>query len=376
MRGSGKLAAGVLAGVLLASASAGTAAATGDPVRAAVGHLVAEGGFPGAVAWIRNGEAVSRFGAGYANPVTREPAGPHHRFRIASNTKAFVATVVLRLAGEGALSLDDPVERRLPGVVRGPGYEPEKITLRMLLNHTSGVHDPLDPHFFDPYLVEGNRAHVYPPSEVIRRSLVDPPTFTPGAKTEYSNTGYLLLGKVIEKVTRHDVREEIQRRILDPLGLGQTYFPLRSPFLRGPHLRGYDLSEPAKDMTVFSPSYDWTAGAMVSTVDDLATFHRALLAGRLLKPAQQAELEKLVPYGEFGAYGAGVETLNLPCPGGTKTVWGNTGAGPGFYSVSMSTEDGSKQIVLALNVYDLAKDVAHEAPLPSSPLPAVAAALC
>ncbi|AUI62794.1 serine hydrolase [Amycolatopsis sp. BJA-103] len=376
MRGTGKLAAGALAGVLLASVPAGTAAATGDPVRTAVGNLVAEGGFPGAVVQVRNGETVSRFGAGYANPVTREPAGPHHRFRIASNTKAFVAAVVLQLAGEGALSLDDSIERRLPGVVRGPGYEPEKITLRMLLNHTSGVHDPLDPHFFDPYLVRGNRAHIYPPSEVIRRSLTDPPSFAPGTKADYSNTGYLLLGKVIEKVTRNDVREEIQRRLLDPLGLGRTYFPLWSPFLRGPHLRGYDLSEPAKDMTVFSPSYDWTAGAMVSTVDELATFHRALLAGRLLEPAQQAELERLVPQGEFGAYGAGVETLNLPCPGGPKRVWGNTGAGPGFYSVSMSTEDGSKQIVLALNVYDLAKDVAHEDPLPSSPLPAVAAALC
>ncbi|GAB3704916.1 serine hydrolase domain-containing protein [Amycolatopsis oliviviridis] len=374
MRGSGKLAAGVLAGVLLTGASAGTAAAAGDPVRAAVGDLVAEGGFPGAVAFVRNGEAVSRFGAGYANPATREAAGPHHRFRIASNTKAFVATVVLQLAGEGALSLDDSIERRLPGVVRGPGYEPGKITLRMLLNHTSGVHDPLDPHFFDPYLVRGNRAYVYPPSEVIRRSLIDPPSFAPGTETDYSNTGYLLLGKVIEKVTHNDVREEIQRRILDPLGLGRTSFPLRSPFLRGPHLHGYDLS--GQDMTVFSPSYDWTAGAMVSTVDDLATFHRALLAGHLLEPAQQAELERLVPSGEFGAYGAGVETLNLPCPGGPKTVWGNTGAGPGFYSVSMSTEDGSKQIVLALNVYDLAKDVAHENPLPRSSLPAVAAALC
>ncbi len=376
MRGMGKLAAGALAGVLLASATAGTAAAAGDPVRAAVGDLVAKGGFPGAVVEVRNGEAVSRFGAGYANPVTRELAGPHHRFRIASNTKAFVAAVVLQLAGEGALSLDDTIERRLPGVVRGPGYQPEKITLRMLLNHTGGVHDPLDPHFFDPYLVRGDRAHIITPSEVIRRSLVDPPSFAPGTGTEYSNTGFLLLGKVIEKVTRHDVREEIQRRLLGPLGLERTYFPVWSPFLRGPHLHGYDLSEPAKDMTVFSPSYDWTAGAMVSTVGDLATFHRALLAGRLLEPAQQAELKRLAPYSEFGAYGAGVETLNLPCPGGPKTVWGNTGAGPGFYSVSMSTEDGSKQIVLALNVYDLAKDVAHEAPLPSSPLPAVAVALC
>lgn len=376
MRRTVKVAAGALAGVLLASASVGTAAASGDAVRTAVGDLVGRGGFPGAVAHVRDGEAVSRFGAGYANPATGELAGPHHRFRIASNTKAFVGTVVLQLAGEGRLSLDDTIERRLPGVVRGPGYQPEKITLRMLLNHTSGVHDPLDPHFFDPYLVDGNRAHIYTPAEVIRRSLVDPPSFAPGAEADYTNTGYLLLGKVIEKVTRNDVREEIQRRLLDPLGLGRTYFPLWSPFLRGPHLHGYDLGNPAKDMTVFSPSYDWTAGAMVSTVDDLATFHRALLAGRLLKQAEQTELKRLVPNDEGGAYGAGIETIDVPCPGGTKTIWGNTGAGPGFYSVSMSSGDGSKQLVLALNVYDLAADVHGGKPVSKSPMPAITAALC
>lgn len=376
MRRTTKVAAGVLAAALLVSTAGTAVAAARDPVRAAVGDLVGRGGFPGAVAHVREGEAVSRFGAGYADKATRELAGPHHRFRIASNTKSFVAAVVLQLAGEGGLSLDDTVEQRLPGVLRGPGYEPGKITLRMLLNHTSGLHDLLDKHFFDPYLVHGNRGHIYTPAEVIRRSLVDPPLFAPGTKVEYSNTGYLVLGKVIEKVTRNDVREEIQRRFLDPLELKETYFPLWSPFLRGQHLHGYDLSKPVKDMTVFSPSYDWTAGAMVSTADELATFHRALLAGRLLRPAEQAELKRLVPHGRFGAYGAGVETINLPCPGGTKTVWGNTGGGPGFYSVSMSTEDGSRQLVLALNVYDLAKDVAGKDPLPSSPLPAVAAALC
>ncbi|MGW5699610.1 serine hydrolase domain-containing protein [Amycolatopsis japonica] len=371
MRGSGKLAVGVLVGVLLGS---GTAAAATDPVRAAVGDLVGEGGFPGAVAQVRNGEAVSRFGAGYANQATREAAGPHHRFRIASNTKAFVATVALQLAGEGKLSLDDPIERRLPDVVRGPGYEPEKITLRMLLNHTSGVHDPLDPHFFDPYLVQGNRAYVITPSEVIRRSLVDRPSFPPGSGVGYSNTGYLLLGKVIEKITRNDVRAEIQRRILDPLDLGRTYFPLWSPFLRGPHLHGYDMK--GQDMTVFSPSYDWTAGAMVSTVDDLARFHRALLSGRLLAPAQQTELKRLVPNDRGGAYGAGIETLDVKCADGMKTFWGNTGAGPGFFSVSMSNADGSKQLVLALNVYDLAADVHGGQRVPKIPAPAVKAALC
>jgi D-alanyl-D-alanine carboxypeptidase len=359
----------------LMGVTAGIAGATqpADGVRAAVQDLVSRG-FPGAVAYIRDGDRVRYATAGVANKATDEPAQVWQRFRIASNTKSFVSTVLLQLVGEGRLSLVDSVERWLPGTVRGQGYDASKITVRQLLDHTSGIHDPENPHFFDPYLVDGDRGYVYTPAEVIRQSLADPPSFAPGAGVEYSNTGYLLLGQILEKVTGHDVTAEIRDRILRPLGLSHTSFPITDPYLHGPHLHGYDLK--GEDMTTFSPSYDWTAGAMVSTVDDVAKFQQALLSGKLLKPAQQTELLKIVQGDGPVGYGLGIETFDLACPGGTRTLYGNTGAGPGYYSVSMTSADGNRQLVMALTSYDLAADQAHTQPWPAVPLSPMTAAFC
>ncbi|SDX36885.1 D-alanyl-D-alanine carboxypeptidase [Amycolatopsis xylanica] len=317
-----------------------------DRVETEIRQLV-RAGFPAAVAVVREDASVRHYAAGVASLGGR-PARVTDRFRIASNTKAFVSTVVMQLVSSGRLSLDADVESLLPGVVRGPGYRPSEITVRQLLTHTSGIHDPRNPAFFDVYLKPGgDRGYVYTVDEVIRQSLLDPP------HVEYSNTGYLLLGRIIERVTGHDVRSEIRDRLLRPLGLRQTSFPLTDPYLHGPHLHGYDMA--GNDMTTFSPSYDWTAGAMVSTVDDVATFQRTLSPD--------------LP---------GVETLPLPCPGGTRTVWGHTGAGPGYFSFSLHSPDNRRQITLALTTYDLAADLRgdwdHVAP--TRPAAALAAALC
>ncbi|WP_020668960.1 serine hydrolase domain-containing protein [Amycolatopsis nigrescens] len=375
-----KVVAGVAVAGLVAGATASTAPAVaaerpGDPVPAAIEALV-RGGFPGAVAYSRDGERVRHAAAGVANLATGEPARTGHRFRIASNTKAFVATVLLQLVGEGELSLDDSVEKWLPGVVRGPGYHASEITVRQLLGHTSGIHDPLDPDFFDPYLEDGDRGYVYPPDEVIRKSLVDPPS---QQKPTYSNTNYLLVGKIIERVTGHSVSRELRERILWPLGLHDTSFPIVDPFLHGPHLHGYNR-DGTVDLTVFSPSYDWTAGALVSTVDDLAKFHRALFDGRLLAPEQQRALRTVTAGDGNVAYGLGVERWELPCQNGqSRTVWGNSGAGPGYYSLSFTSEDGARQVVIALNSYDLAVEIANrpgELPWPTPPAPALLDTFC
>ncbi|NKQ53412.1 beta-lactamase family protein [Amycolatopsis sp. K13G38] len=279
----------------LAAATVPAAATPRDPVDATLHDLVAQG-FPGAVADVRDGQRVRRYVAGVADTRTGEPARHWQRFRIASNTKAFVATVVLRLAGEGVLSLDDDVERWLPGLVRGPGYD----------------------------------------------------------------------------ATGNGVVAEIDRRILTPLGLRDTYFPVTDPYLRGPHLHGYDRT--GQDLSVFSPSYDWTAGAMVSTVDDLAKFHRALFDGELLAPAQQREPLAAVPVNERQAYGLGVERLTLPCPGGDRELWGNTGAGPGYYSLSFTS--GERQLVTVLTAYDLGAELRGEQPWPAGPIPVLMTTFC
>lgn len=335
-----------LSTVVLAPVGTADAADRANPVKDAVTALVADSGYPAAVAYYRDGDRVERYAAGLADVSAGTPARPDQRWRIASNTKSFTAVVVLQLAGEGRLSLDAPVSY--------PGLPP--VTPRQLLSHTSGIHDPADATLFAPYFA-GNRAYVYTPDEVIRLALRKPPS-APG-RFEYSNTGYLVLGKVIEQVTGHDVRDEIARRILRPLGLSHTSFPLTSPYLTGPHLHGYGLD--GVDWTTLSPSYDWTAGAMVSTVDDLAVFHRALFAGRLLRPDQQKDL---IPQG------LGIEKLTVDCPAGPLTVWGNTGAGPGYFSLSMT--DGRRQLTLVTTKFDIKAEAEGRDPLPptASPLPA------
>ncbi|MFJ9547230.1 serine hydrolase domain-containing protein [Streptomyces erythrochromogenes] len=356
---------------------------TGAPPAGLVAALewtVADG-FPGAVAYARRGQRESRTAAGLADTATGERARPDHRFRIASNTKSFVSTVLLQLEGEGRLSLDDSVETWLPGMVRGHGNDGRAVTVRQLLNHTSGIYDPTDEvEFFAPYLERGNRAHVYTPREVIARAVRHEPPFKPGRGWAYSNTNYLLAGLVIEAVTHRSAPSEIRRRILIPLGLKDTSFPVTDPDIHGPHLHGYDLD--GRDVTRFSPSYDWTAGAMISTVDDLARFHRALFTGRLLRPAQQRELLTTVQSNDENDYGLGVRPVEVTCgtgPGAERiSAWATDGGGPGFTSVSFTTADGKRQLVLAFNVFDLGANLRKQRPVPYTEAlgRAQAAALC
>ncbi|MFF1905183.1 serine hydrolase domain-containing protein [Kitasatospora sp. NPDC058218] len=338
-------------------------------------------GFPGVVAYARRGELESRTAAGLADTASGERARPDQRFRIASNTKSFVSTVLLQLEGEGRLSLDDSVEKWLPGVVQGNGNDGRAITVRQLLNHTSGIYDPTtEPEFFAPYLERHDWDHVYTPREVIARAVRHEPLFAPGGGWTYSNTNYLLAGLVIEAATHHSAPAEIHQRILAPLGLKDTSFPVTDPAIHGPHLHGYDLK--GQDVTRFSPSYDWTAGAMVSTVDDLARFHRALFTGKLLHPTQQRELLTTVQFPDAPAYGLGVQRMDVPCGSepGTEPIsaWETDGGGPGFTSVSLTAADGERQLVLAVNVFDLGADLKGEPPVPRSKgmMKAQAAALC
>ncbi|MEH1167615.1 serine hydrolase domain-containing protein [Micromonospora sp. CPCC 205539] len=332
---------------------------------AALDQLVADG-FPGAVAYGRVDRRRWQVAAGVADRATGAGARPDDRFRIASNTKAFVSTVLLQLVGESRLTLDDPVERWLPGVVRGNENDGSTITVRQLLNHTSGIWDPTgERSFWAPYLDDHDWDRVIPPRAVIAAAMAHRPDFAPGTSWGYSNTNYLLAGLVIEAVTGRDAAGEVRRRIIGPLGLSQTSFPVTDPEIHGRHLHGYDLT--GRDVTRFSPSYDWTAGAMISTAADLARFHRALFDGRLLAPAQQRELETVVPTGDSPVrYGLGVQRLEVPCESGETPVWVTDGGGPGFTSIAATSLDDSRQLVLAVNVYDIDRDVRGQLPVPAS----------
>lgn len=369
---------GLMCALALLGVRAPSSAASTPGLRNALQVLV-DGGFPGAIGYVRNGERVEREAAGLADRETGERATPAHRFRIASNTKAFTSTVLLQLVGEGRLSLDDPVSRWLPGVIAGNGNDGTRITVRQLLNHTAGLYDPTtEESFWVPYL-KGDRDFVYRPRDVVAMAMAHPPTGEPGARHDYSNTNYLVAGLIIEKVTGRSAVSQVYRRILVPLHLVDTRFPTTDPRLYGRHLHGYDLKK--EDVTVWSPSYDWTAGAIVSTVDELARFYQALFDGTLLKPAQLAELKTTVPTDPddpMAGYGLGVERRSMPCPDGTvSTVWGNTGGGPGYNSLALSTEDNERQLVLATNTYDITADLNHKPPVPIvDPRPLLGHAFC
>lgn len=346
----------VCAAVLTATMATGSAAyASEPPPRAAVREAIdaaVTAGNPGVIAYVRRGEQQWQLAAGVADRATGRPVRPGDHWRIFSNTKSFVSTVLLQLVAERRLSLDDSVERWLPGVVQGHGNDGRKVTVRQLLNNTSGIYDP----------EIGTDRDGETPRQVITAAMAHPPLFAPGQGWSYSNTNYLLAGMIIEKVTRHRADLEIRRRIIEPLGLTDTSFPLDDPALPRPYLHGYDLAY--RDVSAFNPSGEWTAGAMVSTVADLARFDAALFGGRLLPTAQQRELLTLVA-GED--YGLGVQQITITCGDDEVSVWSTDGGGPGFNSVSMTSMDTSRQLVLVANVFDLAVDKRHDPAQPPVP---------
>ena len=223
---------------------------------------------------VRDGDHTVRHASGYGNLAPRTRMRVTDRFRIGSETKMFVSTVVLQLVGEGKLSLDDTVERRLPGLIPNGN----DITVRQLLNHTSGLYDYAEDKAFLAQL--DNRRKVWAPRQLIALGTAHKPAFPPGAKWGYSNTGYIALGLMVEDATGNTLGAELRERIIEPLRLRGTSFDTR-PQIAGRYAHGYSrLRKPRLyDASFVEPSLFWAAGAIVSTVDDLARFHDALLRG-------------------------------------------------------------------------------------------------
>lgn len=335
-----RLGAGVLA-MSVAAAVVSAAPADADPhgdARAVVDGFVRDGA-PGAMVFARNGRATWTVAAGTAELGTVRAIRPRDRVRVASNTKMFTASVVLALAGEGKVDLDAPIERYLPGVVAGNGYDGNAITVRQLLQHTSGmadyVRDVLDP----------SADHPWRAIDLVHIGLSHSPLFAPGSGWAYSNTGYLVLGMLVEAVTGNDIGDEITDRIIRPLGLRHTSYPETGDrTVPGSHAHGYYAfpGMPVSDVTELEPSIPGAAAALISTGPDLTRFVRALLAGRVVGPAQLAEMRTTVP-AEGPNYGLGIREIPLPCGG---IAWGHAGDMPGFDSFTAATEDGRAAFVV------------------------------
>jgi D-alanyl-D-alanine carboxypeptidase len=342
-----RLSAGLVA-ALLVVAPAGASVAGSPSLRQLAKGLNAVGA-PGAVVLVRDSEGVRAAAAGYANLRTKERMRVDHAFRVGSITKTFVATVVLQLSAEGTLELDDAVERWLPGLVPNG----QAITLRQLLNHTSGIYNYTD----DQALFQSLTRHplrVLEPAELVAVATKQRPLFDPGTGWSYSNTGYILLGLVVEKATRTPLEQLLQERILEPLGLTRTTFPT-TPRLPPPFAHGYlpvgnglvptRNGKPA-DVTAWSPSWAWAAGALVSTAGDLARFYEALVGGELLRPEQLDQMKTTVPIPNApAAYGLGLASEPSKC----GRVLGHSGGVPGYTSIAYSSADASHQAIVLIN---------------------------
>jgi D-alanyl-D-alanine carboxypeptidase len=303
------------------------------------------------------------------------------QFRMGSNTKTLTAVLVLQLVAEHRVALSDPVEKWLPGAIPNGQH----ITLRMLLNHTSGLADypyerwPLD-------LMTGQRTDRPTPAELLTLATNLPVKFAPGQGMSYSNAGYIALGMVLEKATGHSVSDLIHDRIAKPLGLRHTYLPTgATPTGRHNQLaRGYEpdashlaplvesLGLPAGygfvgpnhddrvDVTDIDQSWDGAAGAIVSTTSDWARFDAALMSGKLLPKPLLNEMRTSLPDPETGpeyGYGLGLEEYHSPC----GTVWGHDGALPGYRSDNYTDETGRRTVsVLATTHFGLKIDPAAD----------------
>ncbi|MGV9306303.1 serine hydrolase domain-containing protein [Nonomuraea sp. NPDC003727] len=308
------------------------------------------------------GEWVGSAGVAELGGTATPPINGH--VRIGSNTKTFTATLVLRLVAEGKVGLDIPAADYLPefGLDR-------RITVRMLLQHTSGVFNfsgevyddgTVAPGIPIPYSTTGkewadNRFKTYRPEELVRLALSKPARFEPGTGWSYSNTNYVLARLLIEKVTGRSLADEMQRLILGPLGLSDTVVPDASPEIPEPHAHAYYRYEDAGrqqtvDVTRHNPSWISTGGDMISTTRDLHTFISSLMGGKLLPAELLAEM--CAPYPtvipDMG-YGLGVFVQQTDRGG---TVITHNGGMAGHATLMYSTPDGSKTLTAALNCVD------------------------
>lgn len=312
---------------------------------------------PGAFLLARHGSG-DRFGAaGVADRSAGTPMAPDLRFRSGSVTKTFTATVVLQLVAERRLRLDDTAQTLLPDQVRvGNALSGTPVTVRQLLNHTSGLYDYLDgllPHFrsLDQY---------WPRDQLVGIGLAQPRHFpAPGTRFRYSNTNYLLLDLIVERVTDRDLRTNLERRVLAPLGLRDTSYPLAHTAIDGAHAHGYadvsallpDAADRTRfDVTAFSPSEAGAAGALVTTAGDIARFYRALLGGRLLPPdLLRRMLTDTVPATSSAppavAYGLGVYVYATDC----GRAYGHGGQTLGYLTFALNSHDGHDQLVAHTN---------------------------
>ena len=348
--GSATTAAVVL--LLLAVCSTAAGRTTDASVMRGLQRLVSAPGGPiGAIATLYRNGRTTVLRAGRAD-VTR-PGAPRlgDHMRIASIAKAFNGAVALHLVAQGRLSLDDTIGQRLPAMMP-PAWS--AVTVREMLNHTSGLPDYTQSDGFREQATNDPRGYVSP-MRIIDWVRGDRLNFTPGSRYEYSNTDNIVVGLIAQRVSGQSYGQLLSRIIFQPAGLTQTTFPTLRISLPAPFLHGYQVrpGKPPQDVTTFlSPSGAWASGAIVSTPADLGAFIRADLGGRFFGKTQRRQQMQFVrgsssPAGP-GTNSAGLAIFRYQTRCGT--VYGHTGNFPGYVQWAAATADGRRSVTTSLNI--------------------------
>lgn len=345
-----------IAALIGVAASPPVRAAGGPPrdvLRAEIQNLVNVDGIPGiAAVTSADGQPMQPMAAGLADIPADRAMLPNDQFRIASITKTFVAAVVLQLVMEHQLALDQPIAGLLPE----PVPDADQITVRELLNHTSGLFDYSDDPGFDP-------SATYTAARLIALGVEHSPYFTPGAGFHYSSTNYIVLGEIVHQVTGHTIQDEVQTRLIRTLHLSSTTFPTATT-VAPRQARGYVFatplpprSGPALDVTTrTSASAAGAAAAMVSTGEDVDRFLGALLGGGLFSQPLLSQMTRPTPGAdEFFAsagipgisYGLGLMIASTPC----GRAYGSLGDIDGYTSSVMQL--GHRRFALFMNTDSL-----------------------
>lgn len=312
-----------------------------------VERTMEEYGVPGAVVVVDvPGEGRWELARGTTELDGDQPVETDMVWPLRSITKSFTVTLLLQLVDEGRISLEDTIDRWVPGVPNG-----DRITLRQLADMTSGVPEYITEDFVADFSADPGAA--FELDRLIGYALTEPPVAEPGAEHVYINTSTLLLGKVVEEVTGASFASVLAERILEPLGLDATDYPAEADGWSGPHATGYqpgesgELEAPTNNFTVFGP-----AGAMTSTAEDLLVWGPALATGGLVLDATQQERLEGAPLDEgpeYDRYAMGIGEID--------GWWGHTGEGFGYTALVMHRSDTGATVVIFMTLSNVDRHV-------------------
>ncbi|MEU6974038.1 serine hydrolase domain-containing protein [Kitasatospora aureofaciens] len=304
----------------------------------AIQRVQKQTGVPGISVGIITPSGTYQKSFGVADKSANTPMDPGLYSRIGSESKTYTATAVLRLVDQGKVGLDDPISKYVDGVPGGDG-----ITVRQLGEMRSGLFPyTSDQDFVNAFINDPN--HVFTPDELLAYGYKHPAVFPPGSKFQYSNSNYILLGKLIEQVGGQSAGDFLQAQVFSPASLGKTSFPTDAT-LPDPHAHGYTNQTPdgsVQDATGWNPSWAWTAGAVITTLGDLESWAKTVATGSVISPASQTERMKTLPTDAPNvSYGFGLFNNN---------GWiGHNGSMPGYESVAVYMPDAQATLVMLLN---------------------------